>query len=125
MGKFIIKASGSGYSFSLKATNGQVIASGSKVYNDLESVKAAIADITAAAPGAALEDQTAEGFAVQAAPKFEVYTDKAGETRFRLKGADDGILAVSEGYARKDSCLNGVESVRKNSADSEIVESEE
>jgi len=121
MGKFVIKESGTGYTFSLKAVNGQVVATGSKVFPDLDSVKAAIAAVTASAPAAALEDQTVSGFKQEAAPKFELYADKAGEFRFRLKGADDGILAVSEGYVRKDSCQNGIESVRKN-ADSPVAE---
>ena len=121
MGKFVIKESGTGYTFSLKAVNGQVVATGSKVFPDLDSVKAAIAAVTSSAPAAALEDQTVSGFKQEAVPKFELYADKAGEFRFRLKDADDVILAVSEGYVRKDSCQNGIESVRKN-ADSPVAE---
>lgn len=121
MGKFVIKESGTGFTFSLKAVNGQVIATGSKVFPDTASAKAVIAAIAASAPSAAVEDQTVDGFKNEAAPKFEIYTDKAGEFRFRLKDADDSIIAVSEGYVRKDSCQNGVESVRKN-ADSPVAE---
>ena len=51
------------------------------------------------------------------AGKFEVYTDKAGETRFRLKAGNGQIILASEGYKTKASCMNGVESVRKNAAD--------
>ncbi|NND46893.1 MAG: YegP family protein [Woeseiaceae bacterium] len=47
--------------------------------------------------------------------KFEVYKDKAGEYRFRLKAANGQNILSSEGYNGKESCLNGVESVRKNS----------
>ena len=124
MGKFVIKESGKGFSFSLKAGNGEVIATGSKVFNDLDSAKAAIADVTASAPGAALEDQTVEGFAEEKGAKFELYSDKAGEFRFRLQNAGGDILAVSEGYVKKDSAKNGIESVRKNAADSPVVEAE-
>ena len=53
--------------------------------------------------------------------KFEVYTDKAGEFRFRLKAKNGEIIATEEGYKAKASCMNGIESVKKN-ADSEIVE---
>ena len=49
------------------------------------------------------------------AGKFEVYKDKKGETRFRLKAGNGQIILASEGYKRKSSCMNGVESVRKNS----------
>lgn len=47
--------------------------------------------------------------------KFEIYKDKAGEFRFRLKAANGQNILSSEGYGKKASCMNGVESVRKNS----------
>ena len=55
-------------------------------------------------------------------PKFEVYTDKAGEFRFRLKATNGQVIAVSEGYKAIASCLNGIESVKKNAVDAEVVE---
>jgi len=51
--------------------------------------------------------------------KFEVYKDKAGEFRFRLKAANGQNILGSEGYSSKTSCLNGVESVKKNSQNSD------
>ena len=57
-------------------------------------------------------------------PKFEVYLDKAGEFRFRLKARNGEIVATSEGYKAKASCLNGIESVKKNAPDAEVVEEE-
>lgn len=48
------------------------------------------------------------------AGKFEIYKDKAGEFRFRLKTIDGKIVLVSEGYTAKSGCTNGVESVKKN-----------
>jgi uncharacterized protein YegP (UPF0339 family) len=47
--------------------------------------------------------------------KFEVYKDKGGEFRFRLKAANGQNILSSEGYKTKASCMNGVESVKKNS----------
>ena len=47
--------------------------------------------------------------------KFEVFKDKRGETRFRLKSGNGQIILASEGYKRKASCMNGIDSVRKNS----------
>jgi uncharacterized protein YegP (UPF0339 family) len=47
--------------------------------------------------------------------KFEVYKDKAGEYRFRLKAANGQNILSSEGYAAKASCMNGIASVQKNS----------
>ncbi len=49
------------------------------------------------------------------AGKFEIYKDKAGEFRFRLKAGNGEIILASEGYKAKTSCKNGIESVRKNS----------
>ena len=51
------------------------------------------------------------------AGKFELYIDKAGEYRFRLKAGNGEIILASEGYKQKASALNGIESVRTNSAD--------
>ena len=54
--------------------------------------------------------------------KFEVWTDKAGEYRFRLKALNGEIIATSEGYRSKKSCLNGIQSVIKNAATARIIE---
>lgn len=56
------------------------------------------------------------------AGKFEYYKDKQGKYRFRLKAGNGEIIATGEGYESKSGCLNGIESVRKNSQDAEIVE---
>jgi len=50
------------------------------------------------------------------AGKFEIYKDKAGEFRFRLKASNGEIVLSSEGYKSRKSCDNGVASVQKNSA---------
>lgn len=50
------------------------------------------------------------------AGKFECYKDKAGEFRFRLKAGNGEIILASEGYSSKSGCTNGIESVKKNSA---------
>ncbi len=56
------------------------------------------------------------------AGKFEVYTDKAGETRFRLKAGNGQVILASEGYKKKASCMNGIASVRKNSQEDKRFE---
>jgi uncharacterized protein YegP (UPF0339 family) len=58
-------------------------------------------------------------------PVFEWYKDKAGKFRFRLKAANGEIVAVSEGYASKEGCVNGIESVKKNAPIAKIVEAKE
>ena len=122
MGKFVITATkNDGFVFNLKAGNNEVIAT-SQVYKSLDSCRNGIESVKNNAPGAALEDQTVEGYAEAKHPKFEVYKDKAGEFRFRLKAKNGEIIATGEGYKAKASCLNGIESIRKNAVDSEIVE---
>jgi uncharacterized protein len=56
------------------------------------------------------------------AGKFELYTDKAGKYRFRLKAGNGEIIASSEAYESKASAKNGIESVRKNAPDAPVVE---
>ncbi len=63
-----------------------------------------------------------EGYEAKKNPKYEVYTDKAGETRFRLNAGNGQIIAVSEGYKAKKSALNGIDSIQRNAPDAEIVE---
>ena len=47
-------------------------------------------------------------------PVFEVYKDKAREWRWRLKGANNEIIATSEGFKEKAGCEDGIASVKKN-----------
>ncbi len=121
MGKFVVKKTNTGVKFDLKAGNGQVIAT-SEVYNSEAACKNGIASVQKNAPVAAVEDQTVAGYATEKNPKFEIYNDKAGEFRFRLKATNGQIIAVSEGYTSMASCKNGIESVQKNAVDAEIVE---
>ena len=122
MGKFVVKQTNTGIKFDLKAGNGEVIAT-SEVYtaeaacmNGIQSVKNCCAG--------EIEDQTVEEVVAVKHPKFEVYLDKAGEYRFRLKARNGEIIAVSEGYKAKAGCLNGIESVKKNAPDAEIVKAD-
>lgn len=50
-------------------------------------------------------------------PKFEIYRDKSGEHRFRLKARNGQTILSSEGYSSKAACKNGIESVKKNAED--------
>jgi uncharacterized protein YegP (UPF0339 family) len=121
MSKFVIRTVSSGFKFDLKATNGQVIAT-SEVYTTEAACRNGIDSIKKNAPVANVEDQTVENFEVMKHPKFEMYQDKAGEYRFRLKATNGQIIAVSEGYKAMASCLNGIESVKKNAVDAPVVE---
>ena len=123
MGKFVMKTVKTGIKFDLKAGNGEVIAT-SEVYTTEAACKNGIESVRKNSTLAKLEDQTAEGFETVTNPKFEVYQDKAGEFRFRLKARNGEIIAVSEGYKAKASCMNGIESVRKNAPDAPVEKEE-
>ena len=107
MGKFVIRTVNSGIKFDLKATNGQVIAT-SEVYESKASCLNGIESVKKNAPVANVEDQTVENFETVTHPKFEMYQDKAGDYRFRLKARNGEIISVSENYESKKSCENGI-----------------
>ena len=117
MGKFVIKTVNTGIKFDLMAGNGETIAT-SEVYSSEAACKNGIDSVRKNAVDAKLEDI---GESVTN-PKFQVYEDKAGEFRFRLTARNGEIIATSEGYKTKASCLNGIESVRKNAPDAEVTE---
>ena len=49
--------------------------------------------------------------------KFEIFKDKEGKFRFRLKSGNGQTIIASQGYTRKSSCLQGIASVKNNSQD--------
>ena len=59
------------------------------------------------------------------AAKFELYTDNAGEFRFRLKAGNGENILASEGYKAKASAENGIESVKKNAPEEARYEKKE
>ena len=121
MSKFVIRTVNSGVKFDLKAGNGQTILT-SEVYTAEAACRKGIESVAKNAPIANVENQTEEGWETLTHPKFEMYEDKAGEFRFRLKARNGEIIAVSEGYTAKAGCINGIESVKKNAPEAEVVE---
>lgn len=119
MGKFVVKATKTGFVFNLKAGNGETIAT-SEVYTTEAACMKGIESVRKNAADAKLEDQTAAEVVAVTNPKFEAYTDKGGEFRFRLKARNGEVIAASEGYKAKVSCLNGVDSVRRNAPDAAV-----
>lgn len=117
---FQIKKTDTGYNFLLLAANGQPIGS-SQVYKSLKSAVAGANAVKKASEAAETEDQTKEGFEEKKNPKFVVYLDKGGEYRFRLQSSNGQNVLASQAYTTLESCQNGVASVVKNAAESEIV----
>ncbi|MCH5351492.1 MAG: YegP family protein [Clostridiales bacterium] len=114
MGKYVISKNSQGYTFNLKADNGEVIGTSGEVITTLGNVNKSIDSVRKNAPIAAVEDQTVDGYKQEKNPKFEIYLDKAGEYRFRLKAANGEKILASEGYTTKANCKNGINSVVKN-----------
>lgn len=119
MGKFVVKQVKTGVMFNLKASNGEVIAT-SEVYSSEAACLKGVESVRKNAVEAKLEDQTVENYEAVTNPKFEVYTDKAGEFRFRLKAKNGEIIAVGESYKAKASCLNGIDSIRRNAPEASV-----
>lgn len=123
MGKFVIVVNEKGNPhFNLLATNGQVIGS-SEVYNSMAACKNGIESVKKCVEGG-IEDTTVEGFEAVKHPKFVVTQDKAGKFRFNLKAKNGEIILSSQGYVSKDSCLNGINSVKNNAPDAAVVDAE-
>lgn len=118
MGKFVLKTTGTGIKFDLKAGNGEIIAT-SEVYSSESACLKGVESVRSNA-AAKVEDQTQESVQTMTNPKFEVYLDKAGEYRFRLKARNGEKIIASEGYKSKSSCMKGIESVKKNASNAAI-----
>lgn len=114
MGKYIIIDQKKGYTFQLKAGNGETILV-SELYNSLDACKNGIKSVTQNAPVAKIDDLTGKDPGKVTNPKFEIYADKAGKTRFRLKAKNGEIIGASEPYNSKQNCKNGIASVVRNS----------
>ncbi|MBO4320976.1 MAG: DUF1508 domain-containing protein [Treponema sp.] len=121
MGKFVISAAKTGIKFNLVANNGEIIAT-SQVYKTKASCQHGIGSVIKNA-GSPIENQTAPKFEKLKNPKFELYKDKKGEFRFRLKAGNGQIVAVGEGYKDIAACKNGINSIKKNATpDTKIVD---
>jgi uncharacterized protein YegP (UPF0339 family) len=54
------------------------------------------------------------------AGKFELYEDKSGGFRFRLKAGNGEVIASSESYKTKAGALGGIESIKKHAGDADV-----
>lgn len=51
---------------------------------------------------------------------FEIYEEKAGEFRFRLRDTNSQVIVTVGGYKTKASAIEGIESVQKNAPGAKI-----
>lgn len=125
-GQFVCYKTAKGYwNYRLKASNKETIAvSGGTGYSSFSACKAGIESVRRNT-GAKIEDQTLQKFEQLTNPKFEIYMDKAGKYRYRLKAINGELICTSEdGYASKDSCKKGIASLAKWAAEAEVVKEE-
>lgn len=111
MGKFVIRKVQSGVKFDLLAANGEKIAA-SEVYDSLPACRKGIESMIKNVEKAHFCDLTQGESAPN--PRFEIFQDRAGAFRFRLRARNGKVIASSEGYSGKAGCEAGVESVRQN-----------
>lgn len=119
MGEFQIKRTQTGFVFHLKANNKQTVCT-SQVYTSLSACKHGIESIRKNC-GSKVEDQTLQKFEPMTNPKYELYLDKAGEYRFRLKASNGENILASQGYTTKSACKNGIESINNNAPDATVT----
>jgi len=119
LGKYTIQRFSQGYKFTLKASSGEILAV-SEAYSKLGSCLNGIEAVRRNS-GSEIDDCTQENKNRVSNPKFELFIDATGEYRFRLKSRNGEVIATSEGYKRKESCLNAIKSVKKHAV-SEYIE---
>ena len=84
MGKFVVFTNENGMRFHLRAGNGETIAT-SEVYTTMASCRSGMESIRKCAPKPKLEDLLAEKKTAVSNPKFQIFLDKGGAYRFRLR----------------------------------------
>jgi uncharacterized protein len=63
---------------------------------------------------------------VNAVSKFQLYKDRKGEYRWRLRARNGEIIADSnEGYSSKASCKHGIDLVKEQAANAEVEDQTE
>lgn len=124
MSRFVLKTLPGGVKFDLLAPNGQPIAA-SETYDTRAACLKGVESVRKCAPSAPLEDLTEENAPTLPHPKFQIFRDKTGQFRFRLKARNGKIIAVSDGYQTRAGCEHGIDSVRKNAPAAEIDETAE
>ena len=117
MAKFVVKTVNTGIKFVFEE-NGKSLLD-SEVYTTESACINGVESVRKNAAGG-VEDQTVEGFETIGHPKFEVYADKAGDIRFRLKAKNGQIVASSPAFKEKAAALEAVECIKAAAPEAEI-----
>lgn len=119
MSKFIIRAVPSGIKFDLRAGNGEVIAT-SEVYTTQASCLRGIEAVRRCAAAGKILNTLDMPKKIPTNPRFEIFRDKRGHYRFRLRARNGEVVAHSEPYTTRESCESGIESVITSIQNAEI-----
>jgi uncharacterized protein YegP (UPF0339 family) len=106
----VYKDMGGKFRFRLRAANNKIVAV-SEAYETKASCINGVKSVQSNCESH-VEDQTTNMEKITN-PKYEIFTDKAGEFRFHLKASNGEIIAASEGYETKDGVLNGIDAVQR------------
>jgi uncharacterized protein YegP (UPF0339 family) len=121
VGKFEIKKTKDDrYVFNLYASNNVIIAT-SQIYSSAQGAINGINSIITNSAKAEIEDQTLKSYEELPYPKWEIYSDNAGQYRFRLNATNGSCVCHSQGYTTKLNCKKGIESIINTSKNAEIV----
>lgn len=116
MAKMTIRRTATGFKFDLRADNGETVAT-SEVYTSRMAARKGALAVLAVAQTAPCADLTRNESAVH--PRFELFEDKAGRFRFRLRSRNGKIIAASEPYLTRYGAAEGIASVRRAAAAAE------
>ena len=120
MGRFIIRKVKTGYKFDLFAPNGEEILT-SEVYSSRAACEKGIFSVQKNAPSAPVEDET-EASGTMPNPKFQLYQDRSGRFRLRLRSRNGKTIAISDAYVTKSGCRDGIDSVKEYAAQAALEE---
>ena len=120
MSEFRIRRVNTGWKFDLLAGNGEGILS-SEVYKSLPACRKGVQSVGKCAAAAPVWYSFSEGPA-PSNPRFEIYTDRSGSYRFRLRARNGKLIGASEPYTSKAGCLGGVESIKNCAPEATIKE---
>ena len=110
-GTYKIQKTRTGYKFDLVSANGEFLAT-SEIYSSLDSCTNGINSVQKNSHSP-VEDQTEKDYKSLRNPKYEMYLDKAGEFRFRLKLMNGQVIIVSGGHKSKSECLKTIERIKE------------
>lgn len=119
MGYFIINKTETGFVFLLKADDGKTIGN-SEVYTTLSKCQNGIESVRKNC-NSHIEDQTVGGFEQQKSPKYEVYNDKGGRFRFRLKASNGQNIFASMGYETWGECMGYIRCLGEVAPDAQAI----